>query len=336
MSNPKEKPVHYQIADAGFGEAVEAKGFRKVGRTYWRLDGDGIIHHLMLRPGPRRLPGSFRDYEAATFPEYERLCEKCSVPSGFGKLPLGKGIHHSGDFDQIAWHDYYRQREIFEVEHPEPERTFWQEIVHIFKRGPDRPNFDLRVYRPPFGWKWDWNEQYYRKRGEWRPAPGQLEEVTKAVVETWERSSWPRIAAVPSWQAYYEKHERALIKNRHGFSPTQIILAFLGGDHRLIQEIIDSLAEQVGPPVEEAFQLEWKDCLREIFRKDWKRFRHTPEGLRILRGRAIGRAFSGLHHLREAERVAGILEIDVRMPEVDYSEFDHLDREAYRNKPLND
>ncbi|GJL87849.1 MAG: hypothetical protein DHS20C03_15580 [Minwuia thermotolerans] len=35
------KPWHL-VADAGFGAAMEECGFRKVGRSMWRRDGDRI------------------------------------------------------------------------------------------------------------------------------------------------------------------------------------------------------------------------------------------------------------------------------------------------------
>lgn len=59
MSKPKETPAHVQVAEAGFGDAVEAKGFKRVGKTHWRLDGDGIVWRVATTPGSAQIDQSF-------------------------------------------------------------------------------------------------------------------------------------------------------------------------------------------------------------------------------------------------------------------------------------
>jgi|GEM_PF-3490127 len=53
------KPWHL-VADAGFGAAMEECGFRKVGRSMWRRDGDRIAWCVALTRGYAGTPGSFR------------------------------------------------------------------------------------------------------------------------------------------------------------------------------------------------------------------------------------------------------------------------------------
>ena len=49
---PRQTPVWVQVADADFGAAVEAHGFRRVGRAMWRRDGGGLTWRIALVRAP--------------------------------------------------------------------------------------------------------------------------------------------------------------------------------------------------------------------------------------------------------------------------------------------
>ncbi|MEC9346623.1 MAG: hypothetical protein VYB54_10365, partial [Pseudomonadota bacterium] len=51
-ATPKQTPVWVQVADAGFGAAVEAHGFRRVGKAMWRRDGGGLTWRIALVRAP--------------------------------------------------------------------------------------------------------------------------------------------------------------------------------------------------------------------------------------------------------------------------------------------
>ncbi len=55
-----DSPPWQRVAEAGFGQAMEDCGFRKVGRTMWRRDGDRIAWRVALTKGYADEPGSFR------------------------------------------------------------------------------------------------------------------------------------------------------------------------------------------------------------------------------------------------------------------------------------
>ena len=60
MNAAEEKQIRIEIAANGFGEAVERHGFRKVGATHWRRDGDEVTWRVALVPaGYKRSPGCF-------------------------------------------------------------------------------------------------------------------------------------------------------------------------------------------------------------------------------------------------------------------------------------
>ena len=185
MSASSEKPAHVQVAEAGFGEVVQRHGFRRVAKAHWRLDGDGIVHHLMLRPGPKSNPGSFRDFDAVFFPEFEALCETCGIDNDSSKLPLGKARYHFGGYHLIAGQDYWRQREAYEAENPPRELSTWEFLVDLFKRSPPEPRFDRDIYRPPYGWWWSDRYGAFPEEGAWTIPPGRLDEVAASVTNTW-------------------------------------------------------------------------------------------------------------------------------------------------------
>ncbi|MEC9346632.1 MAG: hypothetical protein VYB54_10410, partial [Pseudomonadota bacterium] len=78
-ATPKKTPVWVQVADAGFGAAVEAHGFRRVGKAMWELDGDGITHRIRLHAGPSKLPGTFRDHISIAYNGYDELCARVGL-----------------------------------------------------------------------------------------------------------------------------------------------------------------------------------------------------------------------------------------------------------------
>ena len=66
------KPWHL-VADAGFGAVMEECGFRKVGRSMWRRDGDRIAWRVALTKGYAAAPGSFRGSYGGFVKEIDEL-----------------------------------------------------------------------------------------------------------------------------------------------------------------------------------------------------------------------------------------------------------------------
>lgn len=313
---------------------VESKGYEKLGNARWQLVGDGIVHHLMLRPGLKTIPDSFRDFDASFFPELELLRGKCGLPHEASKLPAGKGQYHSGGLDLIAGQDYWRQREAWEAENPPREESLWEWFISWFS-SQQEITFN-QVYEPPLGWKWRDFTPTWPERGAWTLTLGSFEDVVGSVIETWEKSSWPEVQELPSWQAFYEKHYRARVESTKHFVADHIIYAYLGGDHHQIQKIVDRVASDFCPSVDQNFEKLWNHYSGTFNGLNWKKHRKTPEGLKELRGMALNATFNSMSHLRQSKQIGERLGIDIRLPDVDYSLLETFDRVSYLNKPPQD
>jgi len=108
------KPWHL-VADAGFGAAMEECGFRKVGRSMWRRDGDRIAWRVALTKGYVAAPGSFRGSYGGFVKEIDELVklykpkrspermEGTSVPWHLGGTLVSDLISELGEKELEPW-----------------------------------------------------------------------------------------------------------------------------------------------------------------------------------------------------------------------------------------
>ncbi|WP_125182778.1 hypothetical protein [Minwuia thermotolerans] len=51
MGAETEKPVWERIAEMGFADAVESKGFKRVNATHWKMESEGLTWRVRLVQG---------------------------------------------------------------------------------------------------------------------------------------------------------------------------------------------------------------------------------------------------------------------------------------------
>ena len=132
MGGADDKPVWERIADLGFADTVESKGFKRVGKTHWRLDGDGIVHHVKLYRGFSVQPGSFRDFGGSHVPGLDSMCRAVDVSSRSHRIPYSTArCHFLGNI-----HDAHVSRE-------------WQRFRREYPEGGGMaPNFRFEFLQP--------------------------------------------------------------------------------------------------------------------------------------------------------------------------------------------
>ena len=101
MGGADDKPVWERIAELGFADAVESRGFKRVGKTHWRLDGDGIVHHVKLYRGFSIEPGSFRDFRGLFMVQLDTVYRKLAQSAPHLRVPYSASLCH----EQSSIHD---------------------------------------------------------------------------------------------------------------------------------------------------------------------------------------------------------------------------------------
>ena len=141
-------PPWQLVAEAGFGRAMEDCGFRKVGRTLWRRDGDRIAWRVALTKGYADQPGSFRASYGGFVREIDELVklynpkrsmermEGTSVPYHLGSTLGDDLIHELGEKELHPW----RRKWQAERNSRSGWRGFWKDLIDPI---PPIPNVDF-------------------------------------------------------------------------------------------------------------------------------------------------------------------------------------------------
>lgn len=315
MAEQKEKPAHVQVAEAGFGAAVEAKGFRKVGRTHWRLDGDGIVHHVRLNKGYTNIPSSFRDAYGFDYPEFWKLAERCGYDRYRDKLPgTSIEIHGAAD-DALVSLDRSVQLQDWINTYGDPnERSLRSLFRDLFRPAPD---FNTSYYREPSGQKKNLQGGGRFDAKAWILNGLTVEELARSISECWQRGHWHIHGRHTSFQSYYECSMREIIANRIGFLEDHLIYAFMGSDLHLIQRMADQEIERLGPSIEDHHERIYDRCANKVARVDWKIERDTQAGWRAIRDSAMSSHARPRRYLIRIREMADALGIEVRTPHID-------------------
>ena len=141
-------PPWQLVAEAGFGRAMEDCGFRKVGRTLWRRDGDRIAWRVALTKGYADQAGSFRASYGGFVREIDELVklynpkrsmermEGTSVPYHLGSTLGDDLIHELGEKELHPW----RRKWQAERNSRSGWRGFWKDLIDPI---PPVPNVDF-------------------------------------------------------------------------------------------------------------------------------------------------------------------------------------------------
>lgn len=324
MSMPKETPAHVQVAEAGFGAAVEAKGFKRVGKTHWRLDGDGIVHHVRLNRGYTSIPGSFRDALGMDFPEFWKLAELCGHETSSDKLP-GTSIHcHFAGADVFVPIDRDVQFDNWKGLYGNPDhRSLWRDIRDLFK---PPPNFNKAFYKMPAGYRKNLDAGGRVDAEAWILQDLTPEELVSSITECWERGYWEARGHQTSFQIVYDEIFREAIEERASFSANHFIYAYMVGDLHLIQQMADRQIARLDRTLEDIHQKIYANCIRPVSRVDWKVERDTHAGWRAIRDAAMSHFADPRRALLRMKKMSEALGIELKMPYVDRQPVDDWDK----------
>ncbi|ANK83017.1 MAG: hypothetical protein TEF_21085 [Rhizobiales bacterium NRL2] len=310
MAESKEKPVWERIAELGFADAVESRGFRRVGRTHWRLDGDGIVHHVKLYRGFSTEPGSFRDFLGVYIPQLDEMCERVGEWRRSRRIPYGTAPIHFED----SIYERYVDAE-------------FERYCHMYPAGrKGRPSFTLGFLRPlPF----------YESRitadsgsGAWLSQGADLHELTCTVAESWLRYAWSDIGQGPDYLSYYAQVLRKGLGRTHFPRSVSFILAKIAEDGEMIENLGHKLFERASLD----FATEQDRVKNHRMRLAGGPGSKNPvlqQELRIeIEKETVQNVFRPRQVARKILRHSQILGYDIKDPGID---FDELER-AERNK----
>ncbi|PJK30885.1 hypothetical protein [Minwuia thermotolerans] len=325
MAEDKEKPVWERIAELGFADAVESKGFRRVGRTHWRLDGDGIVHHVKLYRGFAIEPGSFRDFLGTFFPGLDKLYERVDAPPLSRRIPYGRALCHR---DQTIYDSYYvAEVSRYQTAFPEvpPAQGFWERIKQFWP--PQRPDFSSEFFRPlPY---WDSRVTEDAGSGAWLTDGANLRDVADVVTSAWADHEGPLLAAGRSLQSYYEHFDRTRWRDARHFDIDRFLMAILADDLITAKEIVADTFERVRhtPSLEEMYASLWKQKGRLASSVDWRRLRQTPQGKEMIRFEAASLAAAPMFEARRALQCCEKFGIELgSKPEIDSAFIEAYER----------
>lgn len=320
MSKPKETPAHVQVAEAGFGDAVEAKGFKRVGKTHWRLDGDGIVHHIRLNPGSPHPVEWLSDVAGYEITGLTRLAEKHGFDLHRQVLP-GSSLECDMVIpDWIIEADQYHQRADYDEKYKRFEsEPFWKKFYwSVFDPDKLPPDFRKRHYVPPRGVEWTTPSGHDVYPGAWVLSRLTPEELAESMAETWAETCWPRIHSSLSFQAIYQNEQKEWISRRNTYYPPDVLMAYLAKDLLEIHRVAELIVSRLGPTVDDVRQAIWRKAGRRINGENWRRIRNTKAGKSAIRDAAIRHVASNWIAVRDMKDLTLKLGLDLGFPDIDH------------------
>ncbi|ANK82923.1 MAG: hypothetical protein TEF_20535 [Rhizobiales bacterium NRL2] len=315
MGAEREKRVWERIAELGFADAVESKGFKRVGKTHWRLDGDGIVHHVKLYRGFAIEPGSFRDFSGICFPAIDELCRKIDERPPGSKVPYGTAHCHL----EGTIYDAYCSSEVrrFQKMYPEPgppkgllEKT--KALLFV----PRRPHFEREFFRPL---------PCYEERttvdagsGAWLTRNRDIQDVADVVTRTWLDYDWPDTARWPSFHSFYEERWKEQLEDRSMPDTHDFLFARLAEDWGVIERMAGKVFADTGKNFETELHELTRHRLRVVSNIDWKTYIRTDKGQRHMRRDAMVRVVSPLKRARRLLQHSVTLGYGIKDPGIDF------------------
>ena len=198
MGGADDRPVWARIAERGFADAVESKGFERVGRSHWKMEGDGLTWRVLLVKGYKASPDSFDAVHGAfvhgldeLYSRFEgrrasSLLRQCSVRVHLN-TDIGSDVTHA----QKAEYDH-----LYPARREEGWREIWRGLID-----PDmRPSFEREFL----------NIKYWKLTGlhshQWcfAAANADLQDVADVLSDYWNRYSWTWICRALSFEGLYD------------------------------------------------------------------------------------------------------------------------------------
>ncbi len=177
----REKPIWVQVMEAGFGETLEAHGFRKRSPGVYRLDGDGLYWEQFTYRGYKGDANSFRESHGAFVFNSEELFHKLvGQPGEFNEREIrytedGRRYDIGGTISEsyrdYEWKAYYARAPV----------TFLGKFLNSFRREKVKEFWDLAEY---FHWEIDTGNRY------WTSFNRPVEEVSEEISRYWMKYAW--------------------------------------------------------------------------------------------------------------------------------------------------
>ena len=313
MGGADDKPVWERIAELGFADAVERKGFERVNATHWKMEGEGLTWRVRLVRGYRATPTSFLPVHGALVHGLDELYAKWDGSKASEYLH-GAGQHVHMQSDTGA--DVVRAQRL-EYERLYPRSKFYggwlglaRELLEHFRILRTRPVFARDFLKIQY-----WGSASEGLRAKAFLTEGHdLDEVTRVVTDYWERYSWPWIKARLCFQDLYHLNW-AVDRHRYGaVLPFNLAVAKLACD----QSFIDSLANKKFSEMHSAA----RTAARLGFEPDDVATLHVIRQVSTKRDKAIVNLVGHLSEVRMLVAISHALDLGVPKPDIDLRPFD--------------
>ncbi|GJL88201.1 MAG: hypothetical protein DHS20C03_19100 [Minwuia thermotolerans] len=255
-----DSPPWQRVADAGFGQAMEDCGFRKVGRTMWRRDGDRIVWRVALTKGYADEPGSFRASYGGFVKEIDELVklynpkrsmermEGTSVPYHLGGTLVDDLIEEVSQKDLVSW----RRKWEAEQNSRSGWKGFWKDLIDPI---PPKPDVDFsevpfleKVGMSSHQWAFVIREEH------------QVREVTELLLGNFHKGALPWMQERLDFDMAYPRRWGPSDYNRNSNAylwPEYYAAAKLAGDQDWIEELARKAFAEAPRSLEEV----WQDCI---------------------------------------------------------------------------
>ncbi len=237
MADATNIKAWHRVADAGFGDIIMQHGFRKVGRSMWRRDGDGVQWRVALTKGYADEPNTFRVVYGGMVPGLAELVKSYDPKQTFERLP-GTSVRRDagGDLDLDM---LYEQREAWEANHPYERKKGWRRFLQIAFEPPEE-KFHLSYIEVPFCDL----DHYASTFRAFDTSRGDISDIAETLGRAWVRLNLDWIEQrldYPDLYADYWGPNSRNVRRSSNEDPEFYAAAKLAGD----QDWINTMAEQV-------------------------------------------------------------------------------------------
>lgn len=305
MTDDTDIPIHHRVAGAGFAEAVERHGFRRVGKAHWRMDNAETTWRIALIKGDQNWnPGSFRPMMGGLAKGIDELCEKVDGKPGSGRITGMSARAHL--FDEIGQHTHDELRRAYRadpsIRKREPGFRNW--FKHVFTNEADAQR---EVSQIPHWGEIGMSGYVFGFHTE----GAKMSEVIASVVRCMDDYAMPLIGSLTTLDGFYRRFWGPDAEDRR---PTEVKESFAAA--KLLGDLngLHQLADEAFLPALRTEEETWRE-LREAgeFDKDWIDYnKHPPETY------VIGKMRHRLMDAKDAADIILAMGIPVKIPDFDF------------------
>ncbi|PJK30823.1 hypothetical protein [Minwuia thermotolerans] len=313
MGAEKEKPVWERIAELGFADAVESKGFTRVGKTHWKMEGGGLTWRVLLVRGYKATPTSFLPVHGAYVHGLDELYARWDGSKASQYLHGSRQrVHMQSDTGGNVWDAQKRE---FDRLYPPPRiyggwLGLFKDILEDVGVVRSRPIFDRDFL----------NIQFWGVAGNRLTARAFLTDghdicdVARVVTGYWRKYSWPWIEARQDFDDLYRLHWAGNLHRCEAVLPFDYAVAKLAED----RSFMDSMARRTFAKAESAIEM----AARMGFRLEEVATLHRDRPHSTARDRTIGQLIGCLSEARMLVGISRAFELGIPEPEIDLLAFE--------------